>query len=113
MPFRQMKPALRGDHPDYAPKSNKEMGMLTKRNYISRMLAIASLMCTIAMSAAFGADDLQPLAKQNRNQDPLFLAITNGTTNYLAVVNTRTKEIDYVPTGGRGGAGGNAGSVAV
>ena len=87
--------------------------MLTKRNYTSRMLAIASLMCTIITSAAFGADDLQALAKQNRNQEPLFLAITNGPTNYLAVVNTRTKGVDYVPTGGLGGAGGNAGSVAV
>jgi hypothetical protein len=31
----------------------------------------------------------------------------------LAVVNTRTKQVSYVPTGGLGGASGNAGGVAV
>jgi hypothetical protein len=46
---------------------------------------------------------------------PLFLTETNGTVNYLAVSNSNTKEIDYVPTGGAGGVGpGNiAGAVAV
>src|SRR5262249_41646519 len=33
--------------------------------------------------------------------------------NHLAVINTRTRETDYVPTGGAGGASGNAGGVAV
>src|SRR5262249_35298933 len=33
--------------------------------------------------------------------------------NFLAVVNTRTKQVTYVPTGGLGGASGNAGGVAV
>jgi hypothetical protein len=52
-------------------------------------------------------------ARQGRNQDPLFLTATNGANNFLAVINTRTKQTDYVPTGGLGGAGGNAGGVAV
>jgi len=46
---------------------------------------------------------------------PLFLTETNGTPNSLAVINSVTKEVDYVPTGGNGGApaGGNAGGVGV
>jgi hypothetical protein len=46
---------------------------------------------------------------------PLFLTATNGTTNYLAIVDTRTKQTTFVPTGGNGGvaAGSNAGGVAV
>ncbi len=44
---------------------------------------------------------------------PLFLTMTNGATNYLAVINTRDHSAVYVPTGGSGGASGNAGGVAV
>ena len=44
---------------------------------------------------------------------PLFLTATNGATNYLAVINTATREASYLPTGGSGGASGNANSVAV
>jgi hypothetical protein len=46
---------------------------------------------------------------------PLFLTETNGTVNYLAVINSKTKQTEYVPTGGAGGVGpGNiAGAVAV
>jgi hypothetical protein len=44
---------------------------------------------------------------------PLFLTATNGTNNFLAIVNTRTHQTTYVPTGGNGGASGNAGGVAV
>jgi len=44
---------------------------------------------------------------------PLFLTATNGATNYLAIINTRNQNVFYVPTGGAGGASGNAGGVAV
>ena len=71
-----------------------------------------TLICA-ASAAAFGADESTALARQGRNQDPLFLTATNGANNFLAVVNTRTKQTDYVPTGGVGGASGNAGGVAV
>src|SRR5438034_756944 len=84
-----------------------------RRNHGVRTAAIASLMCTAMASAAFSAGELQAQAKQNHNQDPLFLTITNGSTNFLAVVNARSKEVNYVPTGGGGGASGNAGGVAV
>ena len=53
----------------------------------------------------------QPAAASNR--EPLFLTATNGSTNYLAVVNTRTHQVSYVATGGNGGVSGNAGGVAV
>ena len=65
-----------------------------------------ALLCALAASTAFGA-------KPDHDQDPLLLTITNGSANFLAVVNTRTKEMNFVPTGGAGGAGGNAGGVAV
>jgi len=47
------------------------------------------------------------------NQTPLFLTATNGDSNYLAVINSRTKQVSYVATGGKGGASGNAGGIAV
>ncbi len=78
--------------------------MSTKRNHAGKVLAMLSLICG-------------PLAHAQRGNghDPLLLTITNGTVtaNFLAVVNTRTQETDYVPTGGVGGASGNAGGVAV
>jgi hypothetical protein len=52
-------------------------------------------------------------AAEDHGSAPLFLTATNGTNNFLAVINTRTKEVDYVPTGGAGGATGNGGGVAV
>ncbi len=68
-----------------------------------------------AASAAFaqggGGAHGQPAAAGKR--DPLLLTATNGKANYLAVINTRTKQVDYVATGGVGGVGGNAGGVAV
>jgi hypothetical protein len=73
--------------------------MFMKRNHTGKLLAILPLMCAIAAQAA--------------SQDPLFLTATNGVANYLAIINIRTKEIDFVPTGGAGGASGNAGGVAV
>ena len=75
--------------------------------------AMLLLMCAVTISAAFGGEEPQAQAKQGRNQDPLFLTATNGTNNFLAVINTRTRQTDFVPTGGFGGAGGNAGGVAV
>jgi hypothetical protein len=44
---------------------------------------------------------------------PIVSDRTNGTSNFLAIVDTRTKELSYVATGGAGGASGNAGGVAV
>ena len=87
--------------------------MFSKRNYSGSAAAILTLMCTGAVVPVFGADQIEASAKQGRNQDPLFLTATNGANNFLAVVNTRTKQTDYVPTGGLGGASGNAGGVAV
>jgi len=57
-----------------------------------------------------GAEDT---SRQTRAKDPLFLTATNGSANYLAIVNTRTGELNYVATGGVGNATGNAGGVAV
>jgi hypothetical protein len=87
--------------------------MFTRRNRAGRLPAILTLMCGAAAATAFGADESTELARQGRNQDPLFLTATNGSNNFLAVINTRTRETDYVPTGGSGGASGNAGGVAV
>jgi len=72
------------------------------------------MICGIASSQTLGADELQAKVKQGGSgQDALFLTATNTPSNFLAVVNARTKEIDYVATGGAGGASGNAGGVAV
>ena len=88
--------------------------MSTRRNHAGKVLATLSLMCAVAASAASGAEGALARGGQGNNQDPLFLTATNPTgANFLAVVNTRTKETDYVPTGGNGGASGNAGGVAV
>lgn len=87
--------------------------MLSQINHTGRIPALLVLMCAGAASAAFGADELQEQAKQGHSQAPLFLTATNGANNFLAVVNARTKQTDFVPTGGFGGAGGNAGGVAV
>ena len=62
---------------------------------------------------SFSHPPLAAQARQGRNQDPPFLTATNGANNFLAVINTRTKQTDYVPTGGLGGASGNAGGVGV
>ncbi|HLK62653.1 MAG TPA: hypothetical protein VKU19_04410 [Bryobacteraceae bacterium] len=78
---------------------------------ISKMLAILPLVYT-GMAVRSFADNPQPLAKSG-TKDALFLTITNGTSNSLVVINTRTKQTAFVPTGGIGGASGNAGGVAV
>ncbi len=71
-------------------------------------------MCAVAALAVLGADGLRAQRLGDGGRAPLFLTATNGTAgNYLAVVNTRTNEVDYIPTGGTGGASGNAGGVAV
>lgn len=87
--------------------------MLSKRIRAGKVPAILPLICAVVATTAYGADEVQSLASQVRNQDPLFLTATNGATNFLAVINARTKEMDFVPTGGLGGASGNAGGVAV
>ena len=73
--------------------------MFRKCNYTNKLLAVLPLVCAATAAGA--------------SQDPLFLTATNGNTNYLAIVNTKTKEMDFVPTGGAGGVSGNAGGVAV
>src|SRR5262245_11915964 len=79
----------------------------------ARMLAALPLTCLATASLAAGGDEALALAQSDRNPAPLFLTATNGSNNFLAVVNTRTKVTTYVPTGGFGGASGNAGGVAV
>jgi hypothetical protein len=85
--------------------------MLTKRSHAKNALALFATTFAVTVSAAFGADTSGAQARQA----PLFLTETNGSTNYLAVINTETQETDYVPTGGNGGAasGSNGGGVAV
>ena len=82
--------------------------MLRRMNYASTALALLA----IAGPAAFGADAVEAKVK-GAGQDPLLLTATNATTNVLAIVNTRTKQTEYVSTGGAGGVSGNAGGVAV
>lgn len=48
------------------------------------------------------AGKVQTLARQDHRPDPLVLTATNGPTNFLAVFNARTRETNYVPTGGYG-----------
>jgi hypothetical protein len=87
--------------------------MIGKRNHTSKTMTILPLICAVAASATFSAAELQAQTTRSSSQDPLFLTATNGTANFLAVVNTRTRETDFIPTGGAGGASGNAGGVAV
>ena len=70
-----------------------------------------TLACAAAACAALGTGNLK--AQAATSPAPLLLTATNGTNNYLAVINTRNQQIVYVPTGGMGGASGNAGGVAV
>jgi hypothetical protein len=69
--------------------------------FIGKKCVYAALALSAAASAATRA--------------PLFLTATNATANYLAIINTNTKQTLYVPTGGMGGvpSGSNAGGVAV
>jgi len=71
--------------------------------FLNKNCAAWALTVTPLLSAAPGS------------KAPLFLTATNATNNFLAVVNTKTKQILYVPTGGTGGVpgGSNAGGVAV
>ena len=85
--------------------------MLSKRFRTGQAPALLTLICAVVVTTAYGADEVQSLTNQSRNQDPLFLTATNGANNFLAVINTRTKEMDFVPTGGLGGASGNAGGI--
>jgi hypothetical protein len=85
--------------------------MLIKNSSLRKALAVFALASGVAVSAASGAE--KPQSQGSRAA--LFLTETNGSPNYLVVVNSATQEMDYVPTGGNGGAaaGGNAGGVAV
>src|SRR5579871_1488294 len=71
------------------------------------------LLCLAAILTASGAGELQAQVNRGGRQDPLLLTAANASPNFLAVINTRTKEVNYVPTGGAGGVSGNAGGVAV
>jgi hypothetical protein len=79
--------------------------MLKMRSLTVKTVAALPLICAAVASAA------TPEAATAAS--PLFLTATNGTTNYLAIVDTRTSQVTYVPTGGQGGASGNAGGVTV
>lgn len=83
--------------------------MLSTRRSTTRIVSLLSL-TLLFVPLSSGADET---SKQARGRDPLFLTATNGSANYLAVVNTRTGELNYVATGGAGNASGNAGGVAV
>jgi hypothetical protein len=77
------------------------------------MLLAALPLLGSAIASTAAVDDEAQAQSKDRTTAPLFLTATNGATNFLAVVNVRTKETTYVPTGGFGGASGNAGGVAV
>jgi hypothetical protein len=77
-----------------------------------KTLSILPMICVAAVSIAV-AQQTGAVAEASAAPAPLFLTATNGITNYLAVINTRTKQTTYVATGGNGGASGNAGGVAV
>ncbi|HXA50923.1 MAG TPA: hypothetical protein VNV86_11485 [Candidatus Acidoferrum sp.] len=84
--------------------------MFQSKNRAAVLLAALPLLGT-ALASTARADDKGKT--EDRTATPLFLTATNGANNFLAVVDTRTKVTTYVPTGGFGGAGGNAGGVAV
>lgn len=87
--------------------------MFRMKNRIARILPILPLVCagmaSMGSAAAQPPDDSAP----GKGIAPLFLTATNGVNNQLAIVNTENGETTYVPTGGMGGASGNAGGVAV
>lgn len=87
----------------------KEKSMRSTRRSIGRLARLLPFALALARLSS-GAEDA---SRQTRARDPLFLTATNGAANYLAVVNTRTGEVNYVATGGIGNASGNAGAVAV
>ncbi|MGO9261791.1 MAG: hypothetical protein ACLQU1_36645 [Bryobacteraceae bacterium] len=87
--------------------------MFSKRNHAGNVPAIWPLMCAVAVSITFGASEVQAQTTEGGSAVPLFLTATNANTNFLAVINTRTQETDFVPTGGAGGVSGNAGGIAV
>ena len=51
--------------------------MSTRRNHAGKVLAMLSLMCAVAASAAFGAEGALARGGQDNNHDPLFLTATN------------------------------------
>jgi len=83
--------------------------MLNRKNRAGSGPAVSLMVFTLALAAP--ASFAQGPTAAGRA--PLFLTATNATNNALAVINTRTQEVDFVPTGGAGGVSGNAGGVAV
>jgi hypothetical protein len=79
----------------------------------SRRTSFSPLVCAVAVIASVAPAGLHAQSRLGPSHDPLLLTATNGATNYLAVVDTGTGEVSYVPTGGSGGVSGNAGGVAV
>lgn len=77
--------------------------MFLTKNQSAKTLAVLPLICAAMVSTA-AADGLSPL---------FLTATNNSSSNSLAIVNTATQQVSYVPTGGMGGASGNAGGVAV
>ena len=71
------------------------------------------LACVTAAIFSLNSASLLAQGRAAGPPSPLLLTATNGTPNYLAAINTRSGEVSYVPTGGNGGVGGNAGGVAV
>ena len=86
--------------------------MFLMKNQTGKMLAALPIICAAMTSMALAADEPQAMAQHGAGPAPLFLTATNGSNNFLAVINTRTKQTSYVPTGGAGGVSGNAGGVA-
>jgi len=87
--------------------------MFLMKNQTGKMLAALPIICVAMASSAVAADEAQAMTGHGVGSAPLFLTATNGSNNFLAVINTQTKQTSYVPTGGAGGASGNAGGVAV
>jgi hypothetical protein len=87
--------------------------MMFRTKHLTRIALAALPLALAAMpSIASAADQAEALAQDDRGLAPLFLTATNGTTNSLAVINARTRQTTYIPTGGSGGASGNAGGVS-
>jgi len=87
--------------------------MLTQNNHAGNRPATLTLLWALGAAAVPGAFPLHAQPAAAASPAPLFLTATNATNNSLAVINTRTHQMDFVPTGGAGGASGNAGGIAV
>src|SRR4051812_35400094 len=84
------------------------MKMNPARFFLAMLLTFAT-----TANAANGAEITQANNQGRQPHDTLFLTATNALRNSLAVINTRTRQVEYIPTGGSGVVGGNGGGVAV